>query len=277
MEDYRVRYEQWLNDPFIDEETKAELRSIADNEMEIKERFFKELEFGTGGLRGIIGNGSNRLNQYTVGKASQGLANYILKEGTQDKGVAIAYDSRFMSPEFAEVAGLIFAANGIPAFVYPSLRPVPMLSFAVRELGCTAGVVLTASHNPPEYNGYKVYWADGAQVVAPRDKGIITEVNAVTDFGMIKRMDRAEAEAKKLFNLIGSEVDEAFDKNVQASLMNHEMIQRMGDKLNIVYTPLHGSGNMPVRRNLGKSRLQKCIYRKRTGRTRFLLLHSRLP
>ena len=253
MEDYRVRYEQWLNDPFIDEETKAELRSIADNEMEIKERFFKELEFGTGGLRGIIGNGSNRLNQYTVGKASQGLANYILKEGTQDKGVAIAYDSRFMSPEFAEVAGLIFAANGIPAFVYPSLRPVPMLSFAVRELGCTAGVVLTASHNPPEYNGYKVYWADGAQVVAPRDKGIITEVNAVTDFGMIKRMDRAEAEAKKLFNLIGSEVDEAFDKNVQACLMNPEMIQRMGDKLNIVYTPLHGSGNMPVRRNLEKA------------------------
>ena len=253
MEDYRVRYEQWLNDPFIDEETKAELRSIADNEMEIKERFFKELEFGTGGLRGIIGNGSNRLNQYTVGKASQGLANYILKEGTQDKGVAIAYDSRFMSPEFAEVAGLIFAANGIPAFVYPSLRPVPMLSFAVRELGCTAGVVLTASHNPPEYNGYKVYWADGAQVVAPRDKGIITEVNAVTDFGQIKRMDRAEAEAKKLFSLIGEEVDEAFDKNVQASLMDHEMIQRMGDKLNIVYTPLHGSGNMPVRRNLEKA------------------------
>lgn len=253
MEEYRVRYEQWLNDPFIDEETKAELRSIADNEMEIKERFFKELEFGTGGLRGIIGNGSNRLNQYTVGKASQGLANYILKEGTQAQGVAIAYDSRFMSPEFAEVAGLIFAANGIPAFVYPSLRPVPMLSFAVRELGCTAGVVLTASHNPPEYNGYKVYWADGAQVVAPRDKGIITEVNAVTDFGQIKRMDRAEAEAKKLFTLIGEEVDEAFDRNVQASLMNHEMIQRMGDKLNIVYTPLHGSGNMPVRRNLEKA------------------------
>lgn len=253
MEEYYVRYEKWLNDPFIDDETKAELRSIADNEMEIKERFFKELEFGTGGLRGIIGNGSNRLNRYTVGKASQGLANYIKKEGTQEKGVAIAYDSRFMSPEFAEVAGLIFAANGIPAFVYPSLRPVPMLSFAVRELGCTAGVVLTASHNPPEYNGYKVYWADGAQVVAPRDKGIITEVNAVTDFGQMKCMDRAEAEAKKLFNLIGEEVDEAFDKNVQASLMNPEMIARMGDKLNIVYTPLHGSGNLPVRRNLEKA------------------------
>ena len=253
MEEYRVRYEQWLNDPFIDEETKAELRSIADNEMEIKERFFKELEFGTGGLRGIIGNGSNRLNQYTVGKASQGLANYILKEGTQAQGIAIAYDSRFMSPEFAEVAGLIFAANGIPAYVYPALRPVPMLSFAVRELGCTAGVVLTASHNPPEYNGYKVYWADGAQVVAPRDKGIITEVNAVTDFGQIKRMERKEAEEKKLFQLIGEEVDEAFDQNVQACLMNKDMIARMGDKLNIVYTPLHGSGNMPVRRNLEKA------------------------
>lgn len=253
MEEYRVRYQQWLDDPSIDEETKAELRSIADDENEIKERFFKELEFGTGGLRGIIGNGSNRLNQYTVGKASQGLANYIKKEGTQEKGVAIAYDSRFMSPEFAEVAGLIFAANGIPAFVYPSLRPVPMLSFAVRELGCTAGVVLTASHNPPEYNGYKVYWADGAQVVAPRDKGIITEVNAVTDFGQIQRMDKAEAVEKKLFNLIGKEVDEAFDKNVQAQLMCPDMIQRMGDKLNIVYTPLHGSGNMPVRRNLEKA------------------------
>lgn len=253
MEEYRVRYQQWLEDPSIDEETKAELRSIADDENEIKERFFKELEFGTGGLRGIIGNGSNRLNQYTVGKASQGLANYIKKEGTQAKGVAIAYDSRFMSPEFAEVAGLIFAANGIPAFVYPSLRPVPMLSFTVRELGCTAGVVLTASHNPPEYNGYKVYWADGAQVVAPRDKGIITEVNAVTDFGQIQRMDKAEAVEKKLFNLIGEEVDEAFDKNVQAQLMCPDMIQRMGEKLNIVYTPLHGSGNMPVRRNLAKA------------------------
>lgn len=253
MEEYRIRYERWLNDPFIDEETKAELRSIADNEMEIKERFFKELEFGTGGLRGIIGNGSNRLNRYTVGKASQGLANYIKKEGTQEKGVAIAYDSRLMSPEFAEAAGLIFAANGIPAFVYPSLRPVPMLSFAVRYLGCTAGVVLTASHNPPEYNGYKVYWADGAQVVAPRDKGIITEVNAVTDFGQIQRMDRKEAEEKKLFQLIGSEVDEAFDENVQAALMDREMIKRMGDKLNIVYTPLHGSGNLPVRRNLQKA------------------------
>lgn len=252
MEDYRKRYQQWLDDPFIDEETKAELRGITD-ENEIKERFFKELEFGTGGLRGIIGNGSNRLNRYTVGKASQGLANYIKKEGTQAQGVAIAYDSRFMSAEFAEEAGLIFAANGIPAHLYPSLRPVPMLSFAVRELGCTAGVVLTASHNPPEYNGYKVYWADGAQVVAPRDRGIIEQVNAVANFGEIRRMGKAEAMGKGLFSFIGEQVDEAFDRNVQAQLMNPEMIARMGDRLNIVYTPLHGSGNLPVRRNLKKA------------------------
>ena len=252
MEDYRKRYQQWLEDPFIDEETKAELRGITD-ENEIKERFFKELEFGTGGLRGIIGNGSNRLNRYTVGKASQGLANYIKKEGTQAQGVAIAYDSRFMSAEFAEEAGLIFAANGIPAQLFPSLRPVPMLSFAVRELGCTAGVVLTASHNPPEYNGYKVYWADGAQVVAPRDRGIIEQVNAVANFGEIQRMEKAEAMERGLFSFIGEQVDEAFDRNVQAQLMNPAMIARMGDKLNIVYTPLHGSGNLPVRRNLKKA------------------------
>lgn len=257
MEEYLVRYRQWLADPSIDEETKAELRSIAEDETELKERFFKELEFGTGGLRGIIGNGSNRLNRYTVGKATQGLANYIKAQGTQEKGVAIAYDSRLMSPEFAEVAGLVFAANGIPANLYPSLRPVPMLSFAVRELGCTAGVVLTASHNPPEYNGYKVYWADGAQVVAPRDKDIIAEVNAVTDFGQIKRMEKDEAVAKGLYRLIGAEVDEAYDANVQAQLQCPDMLARMGDKLRIVYTPLHGSGNLPVRRNLEKAGFRK--------------------
>lgn len=257
LEEYRRRYESWLEDPSIDAETKAELRSIAADEKEIKERFYKELEFGTGGLRGIIGNGSNRLNRYTVGKASQGLANYIKKEGTQEQGVAIAYDSRLMSPEFAETAGLVFAANGIPAYVYPSLRPVPMLSFAVRQLGCTAGVVLTASHNPPEYNGYKVYWADGAQVVAPRDKGIITEVNGVTDFGQICRMEKAEAVEKGLFRLIDETVDEAFDEAVQAQLMCPDMICRMGEQLSIVYTPLHGSGNLPVRRNLAKAGFQK--------------------
>lgn len=253
MEDYQMRYHQWLEDPSIDEDTKAELKSVADNELEIKERFYKELEFGTGGLRGIIGNGSNRLNAYTVGKATQGLANYIKKEGTGAKGVAIAYDSRHMSPEFAERAALVLAGNGIPAYVYPSLRPTPMLSFAVRELGCTAGIVITASHNPPEYNGYKVYWADGAQVVAPRDRDIIAQVNGVTEFGQICSMEKADAVAKGLYRVIGGEIDELFDKNVLSQSLCPELIARMAEKLNIVYTPLHGSGNLPVRRVLEKA------------------------
>lgn len=253
MEDYQMRYHQWLEDPSIDEKTKAELKSIAENELEIKERFYKELEFGTGGLRGIIGNGSNRLNAYTVGKATQGLANYIKKEGTGAKGVAIAYDSRHMSPEFAERAALVLAGNGIPAYVYPSLRPTPMLSFAVRELGCTAGIVITASHNPPEYNGYKVYWADGAQVVAPRDKDIIAQVNGVTEFGQICSMEKADAVAKGLYRVIGGEIDALFDKNVLSQSLCPERIARMAEKLNIVYTPLHGSGNLPVRRVLEKA------------------------
>ncbi|MBR4015917.1 MAG: phospho-sugar mutase [Anaerotignum sp.] len=253
MEDYQMRYHQWLEDPSIDEKTKAELKSIAENELEIKERFYKELEFGTGGLRGIIGNGSNRLNAYTVGKATQGLANYIKKEGTGAKGVAIAYDSRHMSPEFAERAALVLAGNGIPAYVYPSLRPTPMLSFAVRELGCTAGIVITASHNPPEYNGYKVYWADGAQVVAPRDRDIIAQVNGVTEFGQICSMEKADAVAKGLYRVIGGEIDALFDKNVLSQSLCPERIARMAEKLNIVYTSLHGSGNLPVRRVLEKA------------------------
>ena len=247
MEDYRVRYQQWLEDPFIDEETKAELRGITD-ENEIKERFFKELEFGTGGLRGIIGNGSNRLNRYTVGKASQGLANYIKKEGTQKQGVAIAYDSRFMSPEFAEVAGLIFAANGIPAYVYPSLRPVPMLSFAVRELGCTAGVVLTASHNPPEYNGYKVYWEDGAQFTPPHDKGVLEEVLAIEDLSTVKTTSEEEALRSGKFQVIGKEIDDKYIENVKAQVVNQDAIDRMQKDITIIYTPLHGTGNIPARR-----------------------------
>lgn len=255
--DYMSRYHQWLEDPSIDEKTKAELRLIAADEKEIKERFYKELEFGTGGLRGIIGAGSNRLNFYTVGKATQGLANYIKKEGTEKKGVAIAYDSRRMSPEFAEIAGLVLAANGIPAFVYPSLRPTPMLSFAVRHLGCTAGIVITASHNPPEYNGYKVYWADGAQVVAPRDKGIIDEVNGVTEYGQIQRMERDEAEAKGLYHMIGEEVDDLYDKQVLAQRICPEIAEEMGNELSIVYTPIHGSGNLPVRRVLEKAGYKK--------------------
>ncbi|WP_317855090.1 phospho-sugar mutase [Chakrabartyella piscis] len=251
--EHMERYNQWLADPSIDAETKAELQSIAADEKEIKERFYQELDFGTGGLRGIIGNGSNRLNTYTVGKATQGLANYINKEGTGAKGVAIAYDSRNMSPEFSEIAGLVLAANGIPAYVYPSLRPTPMLSFAVRHLGCTAGIVITASHNPPEYNGYKVYWEDGAQVVAPRDTGIIDEVNAVSDYGQIKRMDLDAAIAEKLYVVLDESVDEAFYENVLAQRVYPELAEKMGDDFGIVYTPIHGSGNIPVRECLEKA------------------------
>lgn len=251
--DHMKRYQQWLEDPTIDEETKAELRHISQNEKEIKERFYKDLEFGTGGLRGIIGMGSNRLNSYTVGKATQGLANYIQNEGTAAKGVAIAYDSRHMSPEFAEIAGLVLAANGICAYVFPSLRPTPMLSFAVRHLGCTAGIVITASHNPPEYNGYKVYWEDGAQVVAPRDKGIIDEVNAVVEYGQIRRIERDEAVEKGLYKIISQEVDDCYDEQVLAQRICPEVVEYMGDKISIVYTPIHGSGNLPVRRILEKA------------------------
>lgn len=252
--DYMERYGEWLADSSIDEKTKGELRLIAGDEKEIKERFYKELEFGTGGLRGIIGTGSNRMNFYTVGKATQGLANYIKKEGTQAKGVAIAYDSRHMSPEFAQVAGLVLAANGIPAFVFPSLRPTPMLSFAVRRLRCTAGIVVTASHNPPEYNGYKVYWADGAQVVAPRDTDIIDEVNAVTDYGQILRMEQKEAEEKGLYHIIGKEIDRCYDEQVLSQRICPEITEDMGESLSVIYTPIHGSGNEPVRRVLKKAR-----------------------
>ena len=189
MEEYLVKYEKWLNDPCFDKDTKKELEEIKGNEKEIEDRFYKDLEFGTAGLRGVIGAGTNRMNKYTVGKATQGLANFILKEGTQDKGVAIAYDSRHMSKEFSEETALCLNANGIKTYVFESLRPVPELSFTVRKLGCTAGVMITASHNPPEYNGYKVYWDDGAQIVPPKDKQIIDEVNAITDFSTIKTMD----------------------------------------------------------------------------------------
>lgn len=255
--DHLQRYEQWLQDPSIDEKTKTELRAIGGDEKEIKERFHQELEFGTGGLRGIIGAGSNRLNAYTVGKATQGLANYIRKEGTQDQGVAIAYDSRHMSPEFAEIAGTVLAGNGIPAYLYPSLRPAPMLSFAVRQLGATAGIVITASHNPPEYNGYKVYWADGAQVVAPRDKDIITEVNAVATYGEIRSMEATKAKEENLYFLLDQEMDDLYDENVQNQLVCPGLMGEMGNKIGIVYTPLHGSGNLPVRRALRKAGFQQ--------------------
>ena len=239
---------------WVDEATRAELKAIEGNDKEIQERFYKDLEFGTGGLRGIIGAGTNRLNIYTVSKATQGFANYIIKQGEDavKKGVAIAFDSRRMSPEFAEITALVLNGNGIKTYIYPSLRPTPMLSFAVRELNCTGGVVITASHNPPEYNGYKVYWADGGQVPYPRDEAIIEEVNAVTDFHTIKTANKDEAVKAGLFNVIGEEVDEAFDKNVLAQIVNPEIIKEQHD-LKIVYTPIHGSGNKPVRRVLEKA------------------------
>lgn len=251
---YMENYKKWCEDTYFDEATRAELKAIEGNDKEIQERFYKDLEFGTGGLRGIIGAGTNRLNIYTVSKATQGFANYIIKQGEEavKKGVAIAFDSRRMSPEFAEITALVLNGNGIKTYIYPSLRPTPMLSFAVRELNCTGGVVITASHNPPEYNGYKVYWADGGQVPYPRDEAIIEEVNAVTDFHTIKTANKDEAVKAGLFNVIGEEVDEAFDKNVLAQIVNSEIIKEQHD-LKIVYTPIHGSGNKPVRRVLKKA------------------------
>lgn len=242
----------WLEDDYFDQDTKNELLAIRDNEGEIEERFYKELEFGTGGLRGIIGAGTNRMNLYTVRKATQGLANYILKQGTAAKGVAIAYDSRNMSPEFADEAGLCLAANGIKAYVFESLRPTPELSFALRTLGCTAGIVVTASHNPPEYNGYKVYWEDGAQVTAPRDKEIITEVQSIKDYHTVKIMSKEDAVAAGLYQVIGKEIDDAYMAELKKQIIHPEVIREMADDIRIVYTPLCGTGNLPVRRILSE-------------------------
>ncbi len=248
--DARKTYEFWLEDPYFDEDTKAELRGIAGDADEIGERFYRDLEFGTGGLRGIIGAGTNRMNIYTVRKATQGLANYIIKEHAEKKGVAIAFDSRNMSPEFAQEAALCLAANGIRAYIFPSLRPTPMLSFALRELGCTAGIVVTASHNPPEYNGYKVYWEDGAQITFPRDREIIGEVNAITDYGQVKTMGQEAAEAAGLYQVIGPDMDDRYMEALKKLAIHPEIMKEEGRDLNIVYTPLHGTGNLPVRRVL---------------------------
>lgn len=248
--DYKKLYEEWLEDSYFDEATKAELKAIESDENEIKERFYKELEFGTAGLRGVIGAGINRMNIYTVRKATQGLANYIKKQGGQDKGVAIAYDSRRMSPEFADEAALCLNANGIKAYVFESLRPTPELSFAVRELKCIAGINVTASHNPPEYNGYKVYWEDGAQITPPHDSGIMDEVKAVTDFSSVKTMDKAEAEKAGLYNVIGKEVDDKYIAELKKQVKCPEAIKAAQKDLKIVYTPLHGTGNIPARRIL---------------------------
>ena len=240
---YLEEYKRWCESPEFDEETKKELLEIKDNKEEIEDRFYKELEFGTAGLRGIIGAGTNRMNKYTVGKATQGLANYILEQGTQDKGVAISYDSRRMSKEFAMQTALIFCANGIKAYLFENLRPVPELSFAVRELKCTAGVMITASHNPPKYNGYKVYWDDGAQIVSPRDTEIISKVREVKNFSEIKEISKEEAVDKKLLNFVGNEMDEKYMGVLRACVLNPEIMKEQGKKLKVVYTPLHGTGN----------------------------------
>ena len=254
---YQEVYKQWCTDPYFSEETRKELKSIEGNDKEIEDRFYKTLEFGTGGLRGVIGNGTNRMNVYTVRKATQGLANFIIKEGGQSKGVAIAYDSRRMSPEFADEAALCLNANGIKAYVFPSLRPTPELSFAVRELGCIAGIVVTASHNPPEYNGYKVYWEDGAQVTSPKDVMIIDEVNKITDFNKVITMDKDKAVSEGLYNVIGSELDDAYIAALKKQVINPEIVKEMGDELVAVYTPLHGTGNIPARRVLKEIGLNK--------------------
>ncbi len=243
------RYQYWCNDPYFDEATQNELKALAGDTKEIEDRFYRDLAFGTGGLRGILGAGCNRMNIYTVRKATQGLANFILKKGTQAKGVAISFDSRIMSPEFAEETALCLNANGIPTYRFDSLRPVPMLSFATRELGCTAGVMITASHNPPAYNGYKVYWDDGAQVTAPLDKEILDEVNAVTDYATVKTMTHEEAVAAGLYHTIGEEIDDKYMQTIKALVLDHESIAKASG-LKIVYTPLHGTGNLPVRRVL---------------------------
>ena len=247
---YKELYNEWLENPYFDEATKAELKAIADDEKEIEERFYMDLEFGTAGLRGIIGAGTNRMNIYTVRKATQGLANYIIQCGEQAKGVAIAYDSRRMSPEFADEAALCLAANGIKAYVFESLRPTPELSFAVRQLKCIAGINITASHNPPEYNGYKVYWEDGAQITPPHDSGIMSQVKAVTDYATVKTMDKTEAQKADLYEVIGGAIDDAYMEELKKQVKNPEIIKEVQKDLTIVYTPLHGTGNIPARRVL---------------------------
>ena len=249
---YKDTYQFWLEDSYFDEETKQELKNIEGNEKEIEDRFYRDLEFGTGGLRGVIGAGTNRMNVYTVRKATQGLANFICLENGQDKGVAIAYDSRHMSPEFSKEAALCLNANGIKTYRFDSLRPTPELSFALRELGCIAGIVITASHNPPEYNGYKVYWEDGAQITYPKDKQIISEVNKVTDYNTVRTMDEASAVQAGLYHTIGKEIDDKYMAALKTQIIHPEYIQKVAEEIKIVYTPLHGTGNVPVRRVLSE-------------------------
>lgn len=248
---YKEKYQEWINSPIIDEETKNKLKKISNNEKEIEDSFYKELEFGTAGLRGILGVGTNRMNKYTVGKATQGLANFIIKEKGQERGVAIAYDSRNYSKEFSQIAALILNANGIKTYVFESLRPVPELSFAVRYLKCISGIMITASHNPAKYNGYKVYGEDGAQVTSPKDKQIMDEVNNIKDYAQIKTIEKEEAIKKGLFNQIGEKIDEAYINEIKKQSLNPEIIKKQ-ENLSIVYTPLHGTGNIPVQKILNE-------------------------
>ena len=250
MNNYFEKYNEWLNDDCFDDETKKELNSIRDNEEEIKDRFYKELEFGTAGLRGVIGAGTNRMNKYTVGRATQGLANFINKMKIENPSVVISYDSRHMSKEFSEIAALVLNANGIKVNLFDNMRPVPELSFSVRYLNATAGIMITASHNPPEYNGYKVYWSDGAQIVPPIDKGIIDEVLSIKDFSLIKTINKNEAIEAGLLNYVGEEIDDAFINALKSSCLNPEIIKKEAKNVKIVYTPLHGAGNLPVQRIL---------------------------
>ena len=248
---YKEKYQEWINSPIIDEETKNKLKEISNNEKEIEDSFYKELEFGTAGLRGILGVGTNRMNKYTVGKATQGLANFIIKEKGQERGVAIAYDSRNYSKEFSQIAALILNANGIKTYVFESLRPVPELSFAVRYLKCISGIMITASHNPAKYNGYKVYGEDGAQVTSPKDKQIMDEVNNIKDYAQIKTIEKEEAIKKGLFNQIGEKIDESYMNEIKKQSLNPEIIKKQ-ENLSIVYTPLHGTGNIPVQKILNE-------------------------
>ena len=249
---YLEEYKKWCESPEFDEETKKELLAIKDNEKEIEDRFYKELEFGTAGLRGVMGAGTNRMNKYTVGKATQGLANYILEKGTESKGVAISYDSRNNSKEFGMQTALILNANGIKTYLFENLRPVPELSFAVRNLGCTAGVMITASHNPAKYNGYKVYWDDGAQIISPVDNQIIEKVRNIESFSEIKTISEEEAKNKGLFNILGKEMDDKYLDVLKKSILNPEIIKQVGKDLKIVYTPFHGTGNTVVKRLLNE-------------------------
>lgn len=253
---YLEEYKKWCESPEFDEETKKELLSIKDDENEIEDRFYQELEFGTAGLRGVIGAGTNRMNKYTVGKATQGLANYIVEQGTQDKGVVISYDSRKMSKEFSKQTALILNANGIKTYLFENLRPVPELSFAVRQLQCTAGIMITASHNPPKYNGYKVYWDDGSQIVSPRDKDIISNVRAVENYSEIKEISEEEAKRLGLFNIIGKEMDDKYLAKLKSLVLNPEIMKEQGKDLKVVYTPLHGTGNTVVSKLLKELGLQ---------------------